>query len=231
MKAVGDQKRCSKCKRWLPLSEYAKNRAESDGLQVICNGCRKSYYDVDKKRAYNREYVANNRERVNDYARQYREAHPEVKKQAVERGQRHYQNNKERHLEQSRRWHESNPEKVRRSQRDYYYRNKETRLENRRRWARQNPDKVAQQNETRRAREAGVAVEEIDYKRIYIRDHDICYLCGGKVKKSERHLDHVIPLSRGGAHSEDNIRVTHARCNLKKGTKLVEELDWEAFRS
>lgn len=50
------------------------------------------------------------------------------------------------------------------------------------------------------------------------------------MKKSERHLDHVIPLSRGGAHSEDNIRVTHARCNLKKGTKLVEELDLESFR-
>lgn len=231
MKAVGDQKRCSKCKRWLPLSEYANNRSASDGLQVMCNECRKSYYDLDKKRSYNRKYVDNNRERVIEYQRQYREAHPEAKEQAAERSRRHYQNNKEEHLEQGRRWHEDNPEKVRRSQRDYYYRNKEARLENRRRWARENPDKVAQQNETRRAREAGAAVEEINYKRIYKRDRDICYLCGRKVKKTERHLDHVVPLSRGGPHSEDNIRVTHARCNLMKGTKLVEELDLEAFRS
>lgn len=231
MKAVGDQKRCSKCKRWLPLSDYANNRAASDGLQALCNECRKSYYDLDKKRAYNRKYVSSNRERVNEYHRQYREARPEVRQQAVERGRKHYQNNKEKCLEQSRRWHEANPDKVRQSQREYYYRNREARRENRRRWAQENPDIVARQNETRRAREAGATVEEIDYQLIYKRDLDICYLCGRKVKKSERHLDHVIPLSRGGPHSENNIRVTHARCNLKKGTKLIEELDMEVFRS
>ena len=229
MKAVGDQKRCSKCKRWLLTNQFARNRAALDGLQAMCNECRKSYYDVDKKRAYNREYVAKNQERVNDYQRRYREEHPEAKKQATERKRRHYQNNKERALELSRRWHEEHPEKVREVQRNYYQRNKEARLENSRRWRHNNPDQVARQNEARRAREAGAAVEVIDYQRIYKRDRDICYLCGQKVKKAERHLDHVIPLSRGGSHSEDNLRVTHAKCNLLKGTKLVEELDLRRF--
>lgn len=173
MKAVGDQKRCSKCKRYLPLTEYAKNRAGPDGLQSQCNECRKSYYNVDKKRAYNREYVSRNRARVNGYQQQYREARPGLRQQTAERSRKHYQNNKEKCLEQSRRWHEANPDKVRQSQCEYYYRNREARRENRRRWAQENPDIVARQNETRRAREAGATVEEIDYQLIYKRDCDI----------------------------------------------------------
>lgn len=75
-----------------------------------------------------------------------------------------------------------------------------------------------------------MTVGEVDYKRVWRRDKDICYLCGCAVAKNDVHYDHVIPLTRGGVHSEDNIRVTHARCNLVKGKKLVEELDLKQFR-
>jgi 5-methylcytosine-specific restriction endonuclease McrA len=34
-------------------------------------------------------------------------------------------------------------------------------------------------------------------------------------------LDHVIPLSKGGEHSYDNVQVTHPSCNRKKGAKVA----------
>jgi hypothetical protein len=33
-------------------------------------------------------------------------------------------------------------------------------------------------------------------------------------------MDHVIPLSKGGPHIEENIRPAHAVCNLRKGARL-----------
>jgi 5-methylcytosine-specific restriction endonuclease McrA len=39
-------------------------------------------------------------------------------------------------------------------------------------------------------------------------------------------FDHVAPLSRGGPHSEANLRVACAPCNRRKGNKLPAECTW-----
>ncbi len=64
-------------------------------------------------------------------------------------------------------------------------------------------------------------VDKIDYTAILERDGYMCYLCNQVVDPSDLHFDHVIPLSKGGPHTMDNIRVTHAACNLRKNTKLL----------
>jgi 5-methylcytosine-specific restriction endonuclease McrA len=33
-------------------------------------------------------------------------------------------------------------------------------------------------------------------------------------------LDHIIPLSKGGTHTWDNVRPAHRRCNELKGDRL-----------
>ena len=62
---------------------------------------------------------------------------------------------------------------------------------------------------------------------IIARDRSTCYLCGQVVASDNIHLDHVVPLTRGGAHQRENVRVTCKPCNLRKGTKLLSELPWE----
>lgn len=74
----------------------------------------------------------------------------------------------------------------------------------------------------RRALKKALTVERVSYKEIWERDKGICYLCGNPVQWEDHHFDHVIPLSRGGPHSKDNIRVTHAKCNLKKGNRIID---------
>ena len=68
------------------------------------------------------------------------------------------------------------------------------------------------------------------------RDDYTCYLCGGKVDLNAAHnmkedgwelyphLDHVIPLSKGGDDTPDNVRTTHAKCNMAKLDTPVNEL-------
>jgi 5-methylcytosine-specific restriction endonuclease McrA len=43
-----------------------------------------------------------------------------------------------------------------------------------------------------------------------------------KVDPANWHLDHVVPLSRGGEHSYANVQVAHPFCNLSKGPRLIE---------
>lgn len=44
--------------------------------------------------------------------------------------------------------------------------------------------------------------------------------CGENGWEMGIHLDHVIPISKGGNDSLNNIRPSHAICNLKKGNRL-----------
>jgi 5-methylcytosine-specific restriction endonuclease McrA len=52
----------------------------------------------------------------------------------------------------------------------------------------------------------------------------ICGLCGEQINSiDEMHVDHIIPLSRGGKDILANLQLTHARCNMDKGNTLFEE--------
>ena len=87
----------------------------------------------------------------------------------------------------------------------------------------------ADKNAARRAKLAGAAVEHVDREFIRQRDGQLCYLCGGWVSVHEQSLDHVVPLSRGGAHAYANIKLAHKVCNSKKGDRLLGEIDWATF--
>ena len=45
-----------------------------------------------------------------------------------------------------------------------------------------------------------------------------CHLCGKSV--TDWHVDHIIPLARGGTHTVGNIAPACPACNLSKGSKL-----------
>lgn len=91
----------------------------------------------------------------------------------------------------------------------------------------QNKDPVAfglrkrQDSQTRRARFHEVFVEKVIPQEVFLRDYGICYLCQLPVSVSAFHLDHVIPISRGGTHSYANVKITHPLCNLAKGSKII----------
>ena len=51
-------------------------------------------------------------------------------------------------------------------------------------------------------------------------DHDgLCHLCGGPINGPEQaEIDHILPLSKGGPHTRDNLAPAHRRCNrIKRG--------------
>ena len=61
-----------------------------------------------------------------------------------------------------------------------------------------------------------------DVRAQYARQHGTCYWCGVKVGR-HYHVDHVIPLSKGGSNGPENIVVACPPCNLSKYNRSPEE--------
>jgi len=55
--------------------------------------------------------------------------------------------------------------------------------------------------------------------KILIRDKSRCVLCGTRAEESKLHIDHIIPISKGGKTEEANLRTLCEPCNLGKGNK------------
>lgn len=77
--------------------------------------------------------------------------------------------------------------------------------------------------------------KDITLESLYKRDAGVCYLCGCKCSYEDYvvrdgafiagdwypSVDHVMPLSKGGTHAWDNVRLAHRRCNYLKGDRVL----------
>ncbi|MBX7245008.1 MAG: HNH endonuclease [Candidatus Sumerlaeaceae bacterium] len=61
-------------------------------------------------------------------------------------------------------------------------------------------------------------------RNIYTRDNYTCQYCGVIPPKDELTIDHVIPRSRGGKSTWDNVVLACMRCNMKKGDRMPGEI-------
>ena len=93
----------------------------------------------------------------------------------------------------------------------------------------ENPLYIRLQDGEKRARKAGVEWQNISSADLlsHWQQEDVtidtCYYCKQTVNIDDFHLDHGIPLSRGGSHSIDNLFPAHGSCNLSKKDRTVEE--------
>jgi 5-methylcytosine-specific restriction endonuclease McrA len=91
-------------------------------------------------------------------------------------------------------------------------------------WAARNPEKQAAiwaRVDARRRNAHVFRVTGKDIARLARRYRGMCAYCG--IRPYE-HLDHVVPLIRGGVHSIGNLLPACAPCNLTKGPRLL--ADW-----
>jgi 5-methylcytosine-specific restriction endonuclease McrA len=60
-------------------------------------------------------------------------------------------------------------------------------------------------------------------RNLFARDHNCCQYCGKKFPTSELSLDHVVPRSRGGDATWENIVCACVACNVRKGGRTPAE--------
>ena len=79
----------------------------------------------------------------------------------------------------------------------------------------------------------------ISLNALIVRDKNICHICGDKcnskdyildkdnsfiVGSSYPSIDHVVPISKGGTHTWDNVKLAHHYCNaIKNNNEVYEE--------
>jgi 5-methylcytosine-specific restriction endonuclease McrA len=60
-------------------------------------------------------------------------------------------------------------------------------------------------------------------RNIFARDRNRCQYCGQRATLSELSLDHIVPRSRGGGASWENVVCCCVQCNVRKGGRLPHE--------
>lgn len=85
-----------------------------------------------------------------------------------------------------------------------------------------------------------IRISILTRSNIYARDHYRCQYCGqkegstvqinGKPQKVVLTLDHVLPASRGGPFSWDNLVSCCRRCNTQKNDRTPEEAEMPLLR-
>jgi 5-methylcytosine-specific restriction endonuclease McrA len=90
-----------------------------------------------------------------------------------------------------------------------------------------NPEKAKMidrvKRENRRAHKQGSegSYTQKDIQQIFAQQQGTCAYCHQQL--TEYHIDHVVPLSRGGTNWPDNLALACSACNLSKGAKLLSE--------
>jgi 5-methylcytosine-specific restriction endonuclease McrA len=59
----------------------------------------------------------------------------------------------------------------------------------------------------------------VSRRAVFGRDQNRCQYCAGPAES----IDHVLPKSRGGQHTWDNVVACCRRCNVRKGSRLPSE--------
>lgn len=88
-------------------------------------------------------------------------------------------------------------------------------------------DEVFREKKKQRARQRGA---KTGYERrrkirtaLLARDGATCSYCNKPLTEPlngrKTHIDHIVPMSRGGSNKLDNLQLLHGTCNMKKGVK------------
>jgi 5-methylcytosine-specific restriction endonuclease McrA len=113
---------------------------------------------------------------------------------------------REKRLAYTREWRKSHPEDVR---------------ESRRKWCKGHPG----YSHVRKARVREGDLTQEEWEHVVSLFDSRCAYCGEKLQKP--HIDHVIPLSRGGLHTMSNVVPACVSCNSRKHAQTPEEAGME----
>lgn len=205
----------------------------------------------EAKKGYNKKYRETHHAEILEHAKIYREInHAEVLERSrtyreenhdilLEKQRRRSVERHDKKLESSRRWAENNKDKSKESRKKYRSANHKKVLDGGNKWRNANIEKVRGYNrkrqhahlniyrvynEKRRAYKLsapgnGVTVEQ--WEQIKEEYNYMCVYCCRKEPEIDLAMDHIEPLSKGGAHDVENIAPACASCNSSKNAKTL----------
>ena len=200
-------KTCRTCEEEKEVTEFSKDKKAKDGLQSSCKLCVRAYYlaNRDTIAAYKSQLYKDNKEYLLAYARNY---YQDNKEAIAVRSTEHYQDNKEYLTAYAVEYREQHREDLSIKQSTYN---------------RTPKGKLVSKN-ARHKRRALIklgSVTTIELQQL-VSNSPNCHYCDCEITEGNWHLDHYIPLSKGGLHEIGNLVIACAPCNLRKGATMPE---------
>ena len=188
-------KRCTFCGQEFPATNehFDVDTHVKCGLRARCKSCQSKYA---------KQYRQKHGDRVRAGEKRYRDANPDKMHEK-------YQRQKTTLKETKHKW---------------WIKNRDKALEQHREWRQSNREKIRTNNRNRKAvlkKAQGKHTDE-DIRDQHKRQKGRCYWCGKKVGDTY-HVDHVIPLDKGGSNGPENLVIACPVCNLSKGSKFPHE--------
>ncbi len=238
---------CSKCGEEKDISEFytasniCKPCKTAHHKQYYKDNCEKlkekqrarNENNRDRIKAYNKKYTELHREHLKEQSKKYYEENRESqllnrrkyrienREQIIENRKLHYQENKEEIKEERRKYRREHPEKTNASARRSYYKN----IERIRAWRRTDAGIMASAHghHNRRVRllKTPCTLTLLQWKKILETQGNKCAICGKRFCKSRPPTkDHIIPLSKGGGLTFENVQALCRSCNSSKCAAL-----------
>lgn len=124
-----------------------------------------------------------------------------------------------------REWCKNNREKHNAKFRKQYAKNPEPHKKRSREYSKNNPELsiiIKHKRRTKKISNGIFYIRKTFMRRLYLSN---CAYCGSSKKI---HADHIIPISKGGRHSEGNLQPLCAYCNYSKNDKLM--MEWRIVK-
>lgn len=133
----------------------------------------------------------------------------------------YYQLNKEVLKEYSKEYVKNNPDVVKAARENWLSDNPDYYIN----YRKDNLEAYRVYNNQRRARRAlaGGSFKQSDIDNLMLVQGAACCVCGKSFEDVGYHIDHIIPIFRGGNSYPENIQLLCPGCNLSKGVKLMSE--------
>jgi len=182
---------CSRCQQYLSMDFFGRNQASKDGLAFYCKNCAKQY---------KKDYFFKNKSQINQLRRKnYSLSSSKIKEQ----NQKSYL----QHLA------------ARKAAMKVYYQNHLLSFKSRSKSYRQSHhQEILLRNRQRQLKLAINKISQDEINHLLLTYYHRCFYCHQKVIRGiNLHLDHRVPLKRGGKHHISNLVPSCQTCNLQKG--------------
>lgn len=227
-------KTCPKCKSDKDFDCFGKSSSRKDGLRCYCKECESAYYK-DRYTKYPEKYGNSSKTYLlTQKGKETRAAYQQTEKYKTTRAEylssdrakelsrirseRYKAKNEGVANARSKTWYEENKDR----RREYDIKNA-NKIYARNSAYRKTPkgslvSKIHGQNRRSRKRNAGGSYTHNDINNLLIMQKYKCPVCRTSIKE-KYHIDHIVPLSKGGSNWKENIQLLCPTCNLTKQAK------------
>lgn len=215
------EKLCIKCQIVKPTSEFGKDKLRSDGLFPYCKRCRvknpKLYDEWQENKTKGLYHCTDCKEWLPPdefYLNPHNKSgiHSQCKACSIKRVKGYYHADKDRAY-----------------QRNYnrYWNNKNSEQKRFKDWAKTTQGKFTIKIQIQKRRRYAKSVENSltkdEWFEILKAQNYTCLGCNKKFNSSFRPaIDHIMPLSKGGGLTKDNVQALCKSCNSRKGNKTID---------